>query len=262
MKTKKRLFIGLISSSLLLVVGLVIAIGFLIIHRQSPVYRVLLVLAGSFFLFIVALVGFGITGMVFTLFKAKAIPSMQSYIRMATNLLFPLALGIGQLLNIDREKIKSSFIEVNNELVHAKRIAFKPEQVMILAPHCLQESTCPHKITLDVSNCKKCGRCPVHLLRNLAEKYGIALVVATGGTLARKFIEKYRPQAIVAIACERDLTSGILDVNPLPVIGVLNERPEGPCYNTRVSISRVEEALNFFLEDDARRLDSQGIQGG
>ena len=46
-------------------------------------------------------------------------------------------------------------------------------------------------------------------------------------------IEK-RPKLVVAVACEGDLTSGIKDCYPLPVIGVLNDRPFGPCFNTHV----------------------------
>ncbi|MGI6065587.1 MAG: DUF116 domain-containing protein [Bacillota bacterium] len=248
MKTKKRLFIGLISASLLSVIGLLFLMWFLAINRGTPFYRFLLVLAGGFFLGIVTLVGFGIVGMVLTLYKAQAFPSFQGSIRMATNLLFPLALGIGRVFNINRNKVKSSFIEVNNQLVSAQKVKVPPEKVMVLAPHCLQKSSCPYKITINILNCRKCGGCVVQDLRDLTEKYGVILVVATGGTLARKFIEKYRPHGIVAIACERDLTSGILDVNPLPVLGVLNERPQGPCYNTCVNIPQVEKAIRFFIE--------------
>ena len=74
------------------------------------------------------------------------------------------------------------------------------------------------------------------------------MAVATGGTLARQMVKQIRPTAIVAVACERDLTSGIQDVFPLPVVGVLNERPFGPCFNTRVDIKRVEAAVLDFLE--------------
>jgi hypothetical protein len=247
MKTKKRLFIGLLGSSLILIIILTVLLWFLAVNRNTPIYRVLLVVFSLFFLTIIFLVSFGIVGMVLTLYKAKAIPSLQSYMRMATNLLFPIALGIGNLFKIDKELIKSSFIEVNNQLVYAKELTYEPEQVMVLAPHCLQKSSCPHKITIDINNCRKCGGCSVHELKDLTEKYGTSLVIATGGTFARKFIEKYHPRAIVAIACERDLTSGILDINPLPVLGVLNQRPEGPCYNTRVDLDQVELAIRFFL---------------
>jgi hypothetical protein len=47
----------------------------------------------------------------------------------------------------------------------------------------------------------------------------------------------------VAVACERDLVSGIRDAWPLPVIGLINERPEGPCVNTRVDVAGVARIL-------------------
>lgn len=248
MKTKKRLFIGLLLLSLLIVIGLVVLIWFLAVNREIYFYRILLVVFGVCLIGLAVMVGLGIAGMVLTLYQSKAIPSLEGLIRIATNLLFPLALGIGHLFGLDKDQVKSSFIEVNNQMVHTHGLNLKPSQIMILAPHCLQKSTCPHKITMDVWNCKKCGACRVNDLLELAEKYGITLIVATGGTLARKFIEKYRPRAIVAIACERDLTSGIIDANPLPVLGVLNQRPEGPCLNTTVSIDQVEDAIKFFLK--------------
>ena len=75
---------------------------------------------------------------------------------------------------------------------------------------------------------------------------GVDLSVATGGTLARRIIKEKRPKAIIAVACERDLTSGIVDSYPLPVIGILNQRPFGPCINTRVDMKDVQEALEYF----------------
>ncbi|HCG04438.1 MAG TPA: hypothetical protein DEV75_05105, partial [Desulfovibrio sp.] len=53
----------------------------------------------------------------------------------------------------------------------------------------------------------------------------------------------------------RDLASGIQDTHPIPVYGVLNERPNGPCLDTLVSLGNVEKALRHFLNvlppDDA-----------
>ena len=53
------------------------------------------------------------------------------------------------------------------------------------------------------------------------------------------------------MACERDLTSGIQDCYPLPVFGILNERPNGPCLDTFVPLDKVEEAIRLFLNTPA-----------
>jgi hypothetical protein len=52
---------------------------------------------------------------------------------------------------------------------------------------------------------------------------------------------------IIAVACERDLSSGIQDVYPLPCFGVLNQRPHGPCLDTQVPLEHVEWAIKRFL---------------
>ena len=65
----------------------------------------------------------------------------------------------------------------------------------------------------------------------------------------------------MAIACERDLTGGIQDVYPLPAVGVLNIRPNGPCFNTHVDIEKVREEIEKFLikdEAEEKRKDTLG----
>ena len=168
----------------------------------------------------------------------------------AINILFPFAVVLGRLFNIPRDRIEQSFIEVSNNLVLQHKVKVPANRIMILTPHCIQLDTCVHKITRNVENCRQCGRCSVGAMLGLAHKYGCHFAVATGGTLARQMVKQARPKAIVAVACERDLTSGIQDVFPLPVLGVLNERPFGPCFNTRVDINKLEAAILAFMEDD------------
>ncbi len=74
--------------------------------------------------------------------------------------------------------------------------------------------------------------------------------MATGGTIARRIVVQLRPRMIIAVACHRDLASGIQDTYPLPVYGVLNERPHGPCIDTTVAIENVEEMLHRFIDPD------------
>ena len=51
----------------------------------------------------------------------------------------------------------------------------------------------------------------------------------------------------MAIACERDLASGIQDVYPIPSVGVLNLRPNGPCYNTHVDLKEFRQAIEEII---------------
>ena len=82
-------------------------------------------------------------------------------------------------------------------------------------------------------------------ISQLAEKYNLVISVATGGTLARKVVVETKPSFIIAVACERDLSLGIQEVYPIPVYGVLNERPFGPCVNTTVDLEKLENIIQL-----------------
>ncbi|MDG5813595.1 DUF116 domain-containing protein [Chitinispirillales bacterium ANBcel5] len=161
-------------------------------------------------------------------------------------LLFPIAIFIGEMLRVNRNTLRVSFVKVNNALTLAQSKRIRGERVLILLPHCLQIDVCNRKITNDINNCINCARCHVGSLVELGQKHGIKIEVVNGGTLARRRIVQFRPDGIIAVACERDLTLGILDAYPIPVYGVINDRPYGPCHNTCVDMSLVEEAVKFF----------------
>ncbi|GEA15082.1 MAG: uncharacterized protein PWR22_273 [Moorella sp. (in: firmicutes)] len=247
MRIKKRLFIGLLALSLLFITAVLAGSWYLLVNHTSFLNRLLLVLGFFTLAVLFLIIALGIGGLVLILWQERSRPFLQRLGLIAVNTLFPVALALGRRLGVKAETIKASFIEMNNQLVRLQGLLIEPGKILLLAPHCLQWSGCPHKITVDVYNCRRCGRCPIDSLHALAERYGVRLAVATGGTLARHFVKQYRPRAVVAIACERDLTSGIQDTQPMPVLGVLNSRPHGPCLNTQVNLNQVEQAIQFFL---------------
>ncbi len=163
-------------------------------------------------------------------------------------LLLPLMSLLGRALGFSKEDIHTSFIKVNNELVLREMGRFAPGKILLLMPHCLQNSRCDMRLTYDIDNCRRCGLCPIAGLLDLRDRYGVHLAIATGGTIARRIVVQKRPGIIIAVACYRDLSSGIQDTYPLPVFGVLNERPNGPCLDTTVPVDRLESALMRFLK--------------
>jgi hypothetical protein len=252
MKPKKRIFLALILVStvltavILYMVWRVTGPGLDSINTWLPSIFGLLVL-----IFVLALF-LGEVGIVLGILGLPVLKPVYYWAWKAINLLFPFAIGLGGIFNISKQKIQQSFIEVNNNLVRQHHIKVPADRILILTPHCLQKDTCIYKLTRNVENCHQCGGCNVGNLVGLCHKYGLHLVVASGGTLARQLVMQARPKAIVAVACERDLTSGIQDVFPIPVLGVFNERPFGPCFNTKVDMQKVEEAIKtFMLPEDA-----------
>ena len=110
-----------------------------------------------------------------------------------------------------------------------------------------EKSSCTKRYSCFFAVSVRCGACPIKDVLGLRDTYGVQVAIATGGTIARRIVVQARPRIIVAVACERDLSSGIQDTHPLPVFGVINERPNGPCLDTFVSIRRLESAIRRFI---------------
>jgi hypothetical protein len=144
---------------------------------------------------------------------------------------------------IENSKISQFFIKINNKIVLRRAKEIKPFEVSILLPHCIQNYECPLKVTSTISNCKECGKCKVGDILNLEREYQIKSKIATGGTLARKFLKETKPKLVIAIACERDLVSGIYDAFPMAVFGIFNKKINGPCYNTDFSVEEIKKIL-------------------
>jgi uncharacterized protein len=243
---QKRIFIGLIVFTVFLITAITVGlylipyIGLRNIHPYAP--EIVCITMGA----VTGTLIIGVGLLILTLVRGKEIFFASRLRGIVIEVLFPIMIGVGEILGISKEKIQQSFVEVNNLLVKAKCNDLKPKRILLLMPHCLQFSDCAIKITSDAYKCQSCGKCKIKDLVMLAKKYDVHLSVATGGTLARRRVAEAKPQAIIAVACERDLTSGIQDAYPLPVIGILNDRPYGPCFNTSVDIGKVAEALEFL----------------
>jgi uncharacterized protein len=231
----------------LLLVGLswlawwVPSVGLSHIHPSLP--RWFGVLLGAFVL--VVLLALGQLGL--TLLSGRDLFFSVRLRGLAIRYLLPAIIAIGRLLGADREGLQRSFITLNNQLVRGRKLRVPASQAIILLPHCVQLHQCAIKVTGDIDKCLRCGKCGIGDLAELAQSRGVAIAVATGGTLARKILLEKRPRFVLAVACERDLTAGILDAYPLPVYGVFNRRPQGPCYNTEIDLAEVQKALDAHV---------------
>ncbi len=254
----KRLFILMSAGGLLLLAVFAWLAWYLVSPRLETFYPGLPGIIGVAALLASVIIGFGLLLVAVSALTGRRMLLGQRITSTVIRILFPPVLMLASIIGVDRDRVKRSFIAVNNALVEAARTEVRARRVLLLLPHCLQATDCPHKITGGlIENCRGCGRCVIAGLLALANEHDLALAVATGGTLARRVIKEQKPAVIVAVACEMDLTSGIRDSYPLPVYGILNERPHGPCRDTTVDLAAVREAIEMFGEtggegDDGR----------
>jgi hypothetical protein len=193
-------------------------------------------------LFIIALIA------VNTAYWKKHINSAFLWVAKAgLKMILPLITFLEGFFRNSKDSVRRFYVEVNNILVESVRKNYKPEQVLVLLPHCLQDSECEHRITNSIHNCRRCGKCRIAEISKIVKDKGVEARIVTGGTAARNIVRQVKPKVILSVACERDLVSGIADVGNIPVIGITNERPNGPCNNTTLDIAIFRERLEEIL---------------
>lgn len=144
--------------------------------------------------------------------------------------LYPVVYKIGGVFKVSKDRLGHSLVKVNNALVYASRKKFKSEKILVLLPRCLERAT--RESILAITG-----------------NYNVAAFTATGGSSAREIVKKNAPDAVIGVACERDLVAGMSDVpHRLTVIGIPNARPEGPCKNTTIDLAYFEAAIKFLLK--------------
>lgn len=242
---RKRIFIGLLCGASFVLCLLFLCLLVLPWLGDNPaILRPICIAAGCLGIVLMAWL---CLALVFHIYTGRKFAGCAQVRHVMIRLLLPLMEIMGKLVGIDKNLVRRSFIKVNNEFVMASHKCARPQKILLLLPHCIQYGGCPRRLLFSLDNCVNCGKCQIGVLRDLAKKYNFQIAIATGGTVARRIVVECRPDCIIAVACERDLSSGIQDSYPIPVFGILNERPLGPCHDTVAPYDRLLEGLGYFL---------------
>ena len=128
-----------------------------------------------------------------------------------------------------RDWVENAAVKVYNALALMRGRKVGQGELLVLIPRCLS------KETLDG-------------VLGIAGQYGVPVFVATRGQLARRVIRERRPRAVVAVACERDMVSGLHDVaGKIPVLGLTMTLPSGPCKDAALNLGQFEEWVRAYV---------------
>jgi hypothetical protein len=128
-----------------------------------------------------------------------------------------------------RDWVENAAVKIYNALALLRGRKVGKGELLLLIPRCLS------KETLDG-------------VLGVAGRYGVPVFVATRGQLARRVIRERRPRAVVAVACERDMVSGLHDVaGKVPVLGLTMTLPSGPCKDALLDLGKLEDWVRAYV---------------
>jgi hypothetical protein len=142
---------------------------------------------------------------------------------------FRLASRVGEMFGVQRDWTDNAAVAVYDRLAWAREWRVRANEMLILIPRCL-------------------SRASLEGVMDIAKRYDVATFVATRGAYARQAIRERRPKAVVAVACERDMISGLRDVaGRLPVLGLTMQLPNGPCKDASLDLAEMERFVKKYL---------------
>jgi hypothetical protein len=128
-----------------------------------------------------------------------------------------------------RDWVENAAVKVYNALAVMRKRKVGQGELLLLIPRCLSKGTLDGVL-------------------GIAGKYGVPVFVATRGQLARRVIRERRPKAVVAVACERDMVSGLHDVaGKIPVLGLTMTLPSGPCKDASLDLGQLERWVQAYV---------------
>jgi hypothetical protein len=129
-----------------------------------------------------------------------------------------------------RDWVENASVKVFNALALLRnRKLTAGTELLLLVPRCLSRETLDGVLAV-------------------AGRYAVPVFVATRGQLARRAIRERRPKAVVAVACERDMVSGLHDVaGRVPVLGLTMQLPKGPCRDAVVDLGQLDQWMKAYL---------------
>jgi hypothetical protein len=131
-----------------------------------------------------------------------------------------------------RDWVENAAVKVYDRLALMRGRRVSKGELLLLIPRCLSRSALDGVLAI-------------------AGKYEVPVFVATRGQLARRVIRERRPRAVVAVACERDMVTGLHDVaGRIPVLGLTMTLPAGPCKDAGLDLVKLEEWVREYIIDD------------
>ncbi|MGH7673784.1 MAG: DUF116 domain-containing protein [Gemmatimonadales bacterium] len=129
-----------------------------------------------------------------------------------------------------RDWVEHAAIDVYNTLAVRRGRKVGKGELLVLIPRCLSKQAIDGVLAI-------------------AGRYEVPVFVATRGQLARRVIRERRPRAVVAVACERDMMTGLRDVaGKLPVLGLTMRLPNGPCRDAVLDLDVMEEWVRGWVK--------------
>ena len=150
---------------------------------------------------------------------------------------------MANFVGIDDRRVDELYVDLVNKINEERFQSIPAGDRIILLPQCLRHSKCPAPQDDEGFHCRECGRCKIADVMKLARKMKSKVFILPGGSMVPKLIHKYKPKAVLGVACYRELVLAANLVTkmkiPVQVVFLLRDG----CRNTDVDLYELKDAM-------------------
>lgn len=170
-------------------------------------------------------------------------------------LLFTLDLFYGpfkkfsEIMGLDEKIVDQIGVEVRNKVNQKQFESIRPQDKLLILPHCLRSLDCEAKLDSSGLICKNCQKCVIGLLKEKGESMDYKVFIIPGSTFLKKIVENNNFKAVLGVACYQDLNLAMMKLARYSPQGVVLSR-DG-CIKTKVDYQAVLDKMGFKSEINA-----------
>ncbi len=115
---------------------------------------------------------------------------------------------------------------------------------MLAVPQCLRSGDCRAPLHPELGyRCRHCGKCPLGELGLAAERRGFRFFIVPGDRMVKQLAHRLGADAAVGVACPAELSGAMLAGLRMGVAAVGVPLACDGCFETRVDLERVNDAM-------------------
>lgn len=159
---------------------------------------------------------------------------------------------VAKKLGLPERLLNYTHTEIRNKLNESKYVSVPFGERILFVPQCLRNSQkCKAVLGEEGWICKECGSCKIYSLSKIAEKYGYPRhFIVPGGSMVKKLIEKYKPSAVLGVACFNEVNMAMDNLQGSAVAHQAVLLLRDGCKDTDVNVDEVEEKLKLIERND------------
>ncbi len=159
---------------------------------------------------------------------------------------------VAKKLGLRNQWINFTHIEFRNKLFESGYKRVPKEERILFLPHCLRHSKeCKAELGEEGLECKKCGKCQISEIIDLANEAGVKKTfVVPGGSMLIKLIGKYKPKAVLGVCCYNEAQLAFDNLKGTDVFPQAALLIRDGCSDTRANIEEIKEKLFLGEENE------------